>query len=162
MATSSVPGADPKNFDELHPGCWAEGDDGASLIYVLGYENGQVVFQLYDTSDGLYYQDAMIEDEFKAMFSFPPVGTSKDKWTWHDKTPFPFDRVMKRFRRPAPQHADVEAEEESVARKIARRLKIRGRRIDKSSITAQTNEEAKRAGYEIMDRIATALGRLVQ
>ena len=106
MSTQSVPGADPKNLDKLDVGCWAEDKKGTSLLHVIGHE----VFQIYDLNERppLFYQDAMLEAEFKSYFSTPPVGKSKTKWKRHDKTTFPWDRVMKRLSGKVPVHADVQ------------------------------------------------------
>ncbi len=108
MSTSDVPGANPKNADKLATGCWAEHSDG-SLLFVKGTENGQIVYELYDVvqTPPVYYQDAMREEAFKKAFSAPPVGASKEDWTWHDKTPFPWARVMKTFDKPVPVAADA-------------------------------------------------------
>lgn len=47
MATQAVPGADPKNLDDLSIGCWAEDEQGTSLLLVKGHEGGRVIFDLY-------------------------------------------------------------------------------------------------------------------
>ena len=103
MATQDCPGANPANADVLAAGCWAEHDDG-SLLFVKGTENQQVIYELYDLAQQppVYYQDAMREDAFKKAFSYPPVGSSPERWTWHDKTNFPWTKVMKTFFRSTP------------------------------------------------------------
>jgi hypothetical protein len=162
MATQAVPGADPRNLDDLSVGCWAEDKDRTSLIHVIGHEGGSVVFQLYDLHEdpSLYYQDAMMEDEFKDFFSVPPVGSSDVPWTWHDKTTFPWDRVMKRFSGKAPQYADVQ-DHLSVAQKIAQKLGLRGKRLAKEEVTPQV-EQRRNRGMAIIERIAESVGKMVE
>lgn len=140
MSTNDVPGANSKNFDVLRTGCWAEHDDG-SLLFVKGTEGGQVVYDLYDVIQDpvVYYQDAMLEDSFKRAFSYPPIGTSADKWTWHDKTPFPWDRVMKAVNRPTPIHADVN-DTLSAAQRVAESLRLRGKQLTEDDIDHKTDK----------------------
>lgn len=159
MATNSVPGADAKNLDKLDIGCWAEDDQKTSLIFVAGRETGRVVYQMYDLVDGYFYNDAMLEADFKSRFSVPPVGNSPHRWTWHDKTPFPWDRVMSRFQRPVPQFSDVE-DQLSTAQKVAQALGLRGRKLTEEDVTPQV-EQRRRRGYAIMDRIAEVVGRIM-
>lgn len=98
MSTNDVPGAVAANRDELAMGCWAEAADG-SMIVVHSTEGGNVVFSVFDLSkkaDPVEYRSALAETAFKDTFTWKGgKGGSKDKWTWHDKTPFPWDRVMK-------------------------------------------------------------------
>jgi len=91
MSTKDVPGSNPANNDELAMGCWAESDDG-SLILVEAVEGNQVVFSIFDVSKDpvVEYRDAMPKDGFETEFS-------KNDWTHHDKTPFPWDKVMENF-----------------------------------------------------------------
>lgn len=94
MATNDVPGARKSNRDELASGCWAEHQDG-SLIFVEGAENGRVIYSVFDFTDSdnpIEYRDAMKERDFKKSYSWKPG--KKDKWTWHDKTAFPWDKVI--------------------------------------------------------------------
>lgn len=99
MSTNDVPGARAENMDELHGGCWAEHEDG-SLIYVQGTENGRVIFEIFDFTNEdrpVEYRDAMGLSEFEKRFSWNPKKKDSLKWTWHDKTPFPWDRIVKSF-----------------------------------------------------------------
>src|SRR5579863_241094 len=100
MSTNDVPGFNPQNHDDLHAGCWAEHHDG-SLIFVLGTENGTVLYDLYDledTQNPMQWRDAMPLKQFQKQFSYDPTLKSMSlKWTWHDKTAFPWDRIMKSF-----------------------------------------------------------------
>lgn len=162
MSTQSVPGADPKNLDKLDVGCWAEDKKGTSLLHVIGHEGGSVVFQIYDLNERppLFYQDAMLEDEFKSYFSTPPVGKSKTKWKWHDKKSFPWDQVMKRLSGKVPVHADVQ-DHMSVAKKIAKKLGLRGRKLAEADVTPKT-QDARDRGMAIISRLAEALGRIAE
>ena len=49
MSTNDVPGADPRNSDELATGCWAEHEDG-SLIFVESTEVNRVIYSVFDMS----------------------------------------------------------------------------------------------------------------
>lgn len=161
MATQDVPGANPANADELRVGNWAEHEDG-SMLYVQGTENGQVVFQLYDLAQDppVYYQDAMREEAFKKAFSHPPIGTSSDKWTWHDKTPMPWHRVMKTFDKPAPMHADVH-DTLSAAARVAQSLRLRSQRLAASEVEHLSEKQTPK-GRGIIDRIQRALDAFVE
>jgi len=160
MSTNAVPGANPVNKEYLDRGAWAEDKDQTSLVHVIGKEAGSIVFQIYDLSEDpiIFYQDAMIESEFKNFFSVPPVGTSDVVWTWHDKTDFPFDRVMKRFSSKASHHADVK-DQLSVAQRIAAKLHIKGKRLTEEDVSAQTEQERGR-GLAIIDAIGDALSKI--
>jgi hypothetical protein len=156
MSTQDVPGANPVNKDVLASGCWAEHDDG-SLLFVKGNEAGQVVYELYDLDQQppVYYQDAMREDAFKTQFSFPPVGKSPEKWTWHDKTPFPWTRVMKTFDKPRPVHADIHDTLTAAAR-VAQSLRLRAQKLAEENIGPRA-EQVVRKGRGVMERIERAL-----
>jgi len=150
MSTHDVPGANPANADVLAAGCWAEHDDG-SLIFVKGTEGGQIVYEIYDVGQDppVKYQDAMRELAFQDQFR------SFDEWTWHDKTPFPWSRVMKTFDKPRPEHADVH-EELSAAARVAESLRLRARDLTEEEVTPRT-EQRRRKGRSIMERLERAL-----
>ena len=160
MATQDVPGANAANADVLHTGCWGEHSDG-SLLLVKGTENNQVVYELYDVAEEppVYYQDAMREEEFKKAFSFPPVGTSAEKWTWHDKIEFPWHKVMKTFDKPRPIHADVH-ETLSAAARVAKSLRLRQQKLTPEQIEPQT-ERVTPKGKAIIERIQRAIEVLI-
>ncbi len=153
MATQDVPGAKASNGDTLAVGAWSEDKAGTSLMFVAGLENDQVVYQMYDLTNGMFYQDAMLEKDFKKEFS------GKD-WTWHDKTSFPWNRVMARFNRPVPQHADVE-DQLTTAGKVAKALHLRGRKLTEADVTARS-EELRARGFEVMGTIAEAIGKFME
>lgn len=156
MSTQDCPGANPAHADVLAAGCWAEHEDG-SLIYVKGTEGGQVVYEIYDVAQDppVMYQDAMRESDFKTTFSYPPIGKSDIKWTWHDKTPFPWNRVMKSFDKPRPQYADVH-DTLSAASKVAESLRLRSHSLHPEGVGHMTEEEAPR-GRGIIDKIQKSL-----
>lgn len=158
MSTNDVPGANPANADRLANGCWAEHEDG-SLLLVKGNEGGQVIYELYDVAQDppVYYQDAMREAAFKSAFSWP---TSQEKWTWHDKTPFPWNRVMKTFDKPRPVHADVH-DQMSAAARVAESLRLRSQRLTEEELGPRT-EQVREKGRSIMQRLEAALHAFVE
>lgn len=160
MATNDVPGANAVNKDILGAGAWAEHKDG-SLIFVKGHEKNMVVFEIYDSAADpiVFYQDAMNESDFKKQFSVPPTGISKDHWTWHDKTPFPWDRVMKTVKRPVPTHADV-GEQLSAAARVGEALKLRAQRLAPEDVETRVPRTVPKGGAAIRDRIQRALDPL--
>ena len=110
MSTSDVPGNKKEHHDELGHGCWAEHEDG-SLILVQSTEDKRVIYDVFDLKPGvatpegttvsksvIEYRDVKAEKEFKKDFSYDPAKGKKDgvneEWTWHDKTPFPWQRVI--------------------------------------------------------------------
>jgi hypothetical protein len=155
MATHDVPGAKPGNRDQLAMGCWAEHED-RSLIFVESTEGGNVVYSVFDVARDppLEFRDAMREGEFKAAFSWPnKVG---EKWTWHDKTPFPWDRVMRDF--PAGTRVASAGALTTAAQRIAERLGLRGRNFERDRY-AHLADEVRAAGG-IIDRLQRAIDRL--
>lgn len=119
MSTNDVPGHKASNNDVLAMGSWAESKDG-SLIFVESVENGRVIYSMFDTrhTPVLEYRDAMPESDFKPAFSWKADRSGlKDKkasgvpadilWTWHDKTPFPWDRVIKNGARDGARFASA-------------------------------------------------------
>jgi len=133
MATNDVPGANPANNDTLHEGCWAEHEDG-SLILVQGMqpEDNRVIFSVFDLAKGLEYRTAMPENNFKSRFSWKPSDPKSAKWTWHDKTAFPWDRIMQSFppgeRPPFAEHTISQAE------RVKRDLRRRGIEVKESKL----------------------------
>lgn len=93
MATHSVPGKKPENQDVLARGCWAEHNDG-SLLIVHGIEEGTVVYSLFGARTE--WSGRMEEDEFKTRYSFSERQDRDEawRWLWHDKTPFPSERIV--------------------------------------------------------------------
>lgn len=140
MSTNDVPGYNPKNADKLAMGCWGESPDG-SLIFVEGVENGRVIYSMFDAAFDpvVEYRDAMPEAEFKTVFSWKAnrtavKGKPSDKvpatiqWTWHDKTEFPWDRVIKKGAKDGARFASAH-DQLSDAQRVADSLKLRGQKF---------------------------------
>lgn len=157
MSTHDVPGAKIENDDALGAGCWAEHADG-SLIFVLSSEGDRVVAEMFDMSEQpiVSYKFATPIKAFERRFSYPPTGTSDLVWTWHDKTPFPWDRIIKAGVRPRPRITDVE-EEISAAKRVAKSLQLKARRIRQDEIEHRAAEVRTRG---IRERIGRALAEL--
>lgn len=145
-----------KHNDELAMGCWAEHEDG-SLILVEGTEDGRVVYSVFDLSDEIVeYRDAMSELGFKKAFSW----TEDDKiidspWTWHDKTPFPWDTVIASGSRQGGRPASAD-HLMSAAEKVARSRDMHRRAFDYDSALMR----AGATGRKIVDKVQRALGEL--
>lgn len=156
MSTSDVPGAKASNRDELSMGCWAEHDDG-SLIFVESTEGGRVVYMIFDIAADppVEYRDAMNEQPFKKKFSWAG-DKKKDKWTWHDKTPFPWDRIIDAGTKSGVGFASAD-HLETAAKRVAQSRKLRGKDLDPSDWEHMTPRE--KAGH-ILDRIQDALDGL--
>lgn len=129
MSTNDVPGAKASNNDELCMGCWAEHDDG-SLIFVENTEGGRVIYVIFDVAvdPPVEYRDAMSEGAFKKKFSWDGKG-KKDKWVWHDKTPFPWDRIIDAGARSGVGHVSAD-HLETAAGRVAKSREIRGKDLD--------------------------------
>ena len=159
MSTTDVPGANPANVDKLAMGCWAEHEDG-SLIHVESVEAGTVVYSIFDVGQEppVEYRDAMPESGFKSQFSFGLK--SKDKWTWHDKTPFDWSRVMKNF--PAGvKHASV-TDQLNAAQRVAESLNLRAGAVRQRSLANNETLPMRRAASTIMAGIREAIDTLAK
>lgn len=154
MATNDVPGANPVNKDTLALGCWAEHED-KSLIFVEAVEAGTVVYSIFDVSQTppVEYRDAMQEQTFKTRFSWKTG--DKDKWTWHDKSPFPWDRVMEDF--PSGQRNASVGGWVSAAQRVAESLRLRAEKVRDRQTERPT---LQRAAQTIMRGIQEAIDSL--
>lgn len=129
MATNDTPGSNPENKDKLARGCWAEHEDG-SLIFVKDIdENDRVIFEMYDFKNPahpVYYPAALTLSQFHKQFSYDAkkVGSVHLKWTWHDKTPMPWDKVMRLIDQPSPVAANPQ-DTLSAAAQMAQSLQLR-------------------------------------
>lgn len=157
MSTNDVPGAKKSNHDVLAMGCWAEHDDG-SLILVESVEGGRVVYSIFDVDSDppVEYRDAMPEAGFKTQFSWPT--DTGDRWTWHDKTPFPWNQIMRSIR-PGARYATAD-DQLTAAQRVAQSLRLRARRIREDRVPPGP-EEARR-GMAIIDKIQRAMKELRQ
>lgn len=151
MSTHDVPGANPSNGDTLAMGCWAEHADG-SLILVQSTESGaaikdRVVYDIFDMSRKpvLFYRDAMPRKAFDKRYSKPD-------WTWHDKTPFDWDRVIA-VGAPRPQHADAR-EFVSEAQRVADALGLEARELHEQDVAHRITREST---VRMIDRVRTAI-----
>lgn len=134
MATHDVPGANAANADELCMGCWAEHEDG-SLVLVESTERNRVVFLVFDTTEDpvVEYRDMMVQDEFEQRFSWDPDDPDSIEWTWHDKTPFPWDRVIKQGAKSGVRYPSADDQLTAAAR-VARSLRLKGREISEEEL----------------------------
>ncbi len=161
MSTNDVPGANPANRDELAMGSWAEHEDG-SLIFVESTEDDRVIYSIFDVSvqPPVEYRDSMKIGAFKKQFSWKPSdGATKDRWTWHDKTPFPWDRIIKRGSRDGRR--DVSAEETlSAAARVRKSREIRqGRPVDEREVEARVERLGEKAS-KIIKKLQRAISGL--
>jgi hypothetical protein len=159
MSTNDVPGANPANRDELGVGCWAEHDDG-SLIFVESTEGNRVIYSMFDMSKDppIEYRDAMPETSFKKTFSYD-ARASNEKWVWHDKTPFPWDRIIKNGfsdggRMPSADHIM------SAAERVAESLRLRGANMRPQDLRHRADQVAPKD--VIWDKISRALAELAR
>lgn len=166
MATDTVPGAKPENADKLARGCWAEHADG-SMIYVVDKdENDRIIFMMYDLNldPPQFWTHAMALKEFEKQFTFDPKGKiplSDVRWTWHDKTPMPWERVMKVIKSPTPQMSVTDAL--SAAARLAKSLQARMGKLDEEHVEAlsgQGSERAKASAISVFDKIRRAIHEL--
>lgn len=150
MSTHDVPGAKATNKDQLAMGCWAEHEDG-SLIFVESVEGGTVVYVIFDVAQTppVEYRDAVAEKSFKEMFSWK--GGKDIKWTWHDKTPFPWTRVIDAGGRGGPGFASAD-HLMSAAEQVAHSRRMRGKDVDP--------DDYKHLADRIIGSIQNALERL--
>lgn len=153
MSTHDVPGANPRNRDVLAAGCWAEHEDG-SLILVEGTEAGSVVYSIFDMAaePPTEYRDAMPEAGFKSQFTWRPDEDDSETWTWHDKTPFPWERIIPNF--PAGQRASSAEAVISAAARVAQSLNLRASAIRDRQAERPTEQKTAR---DIMARLQDAL-----
>lgn len=146
MSTHDVPGANPANHDELAMGCWAEHDDG-SLIFVQNTEDG-IVYSMFDVSKDppVEYRGKMTEKGFKKQFTWAKGGGKgglKEKWTWHDKTPFPWERVMSDF--PEGQGFASASGFLTAAARVAESLRLKGAPIRPEDYDHRVTKVVKKA-----------------
>lgn len=158
MSTNDVPGNNPSNNDQLAMGCWAEHDDG-SMIFVESTEAGRVIYSIFDMAKAppIEYRDAMPEATFKKNFSWDPKNKKSEKWTWHDKTPFPWDRIIKAGAtdggRPAAAEHILNA-----AERVAESLKLRGAEVSRD--LRYRSEQVIERSKSIWDKLSRAVAEL--
>lgn len=157
MSTNDVPGANPANHDELAMGCWAEHHDG-SLILVESTEGGRVVYSIFDMEKQpvTEYRDAMAVGAFKKAFSWNPKDPASEKWTWHDKTAFPWDRIIRGGARDGTRYASAD-DHLNAAERIRQSREIhQGRAVDLEEVETRIDQLGEKA-----DRIVRRLQRAI-
>jgi hypothetical protein len=163
MSTCDVPGFDDKKStsktDVLKIGVWGDHSDG-SLVLVEGIEQGRVVFSIFDMSltPPMEYRDSLPEKQFKSQFSFNSRDSIvKDGWSWHDKTQFPWNKIMDNFpdgtRYPSADYALNEAQ------RIAKIKDLRGAIVKKENYSHMI-EKVGIKGKMIIDKIQRAVNEL--
>ncbi len=161
MSTNDVPGAKARNRDELSVGCWAEHSDG-SLIFIESTEGGRVIYSIFDIEDltmPVEYRDAMNIRAFKKEFSYEEKKKKSIKWTWHDKTPFPWDRIIELgskdgVRHPSADHLLTAAE------RVARSRGLRGGRLDPDEYAHRSASVSQGAAKFIRKKLQDAINLL--
>jgi hypothetical protein len=167
MSTNDVPGSNPANGDTLKALCWAEHEDG-SLLFVESTEGGRIIYSIFNMSDkpAVEYRDAMPLKGFEDLFSYTtnkrkgkkPIGDVV--WTWHDKTPFPWDRIIEDGFKDGVRHTHVE-EQLSAALRVAkaRNLINLGKPINVDKIKTFMDSMGVK-GRTITDKIQRAIHEL--
>lgn len=172
MSTHDVPGAVAAHNDVLAMGCWGEHADG-SLIFVQSTENGRVIYMMFDTAEDpvIEYRDAMPEADFKSTFSWSAeakpskknkkVGAVADvKWTWHDKTPFPWDRVIKQGAKNGARFASAD-DQLSAAARVAASLNLRAKALDPKDVEHMADQSRPlNKVRKLVKKLGDALGKL--
>ena len=166
MSTNDVPGHKDCNNDVLAMGCWAAHEDG-SLIFIESVENHRVIYSIFDMAKDpiVEYRDAMPEKEFKTNFSWVDTTKAKKassslnfKWTWHDKTRFPWEQVIKEGARDGMRFASA-ADLRTAAERVADSLKLRAEAVsDRSHMVETTRSKSKIGGF--LRTLANALDDL--
>jgi len=160
MSTTDVPGVKDskgksKHNDELSALCWAEHDDG-SMIFVESVEDGRVVYSVFDFKDEIIeYRDSMSVHGFKKAFSYDASDDDSIRWTWHDKTPFPWDRVIEQGARAGGRHAHAD-HLMSAAERVAKSRSLHRRKFDYNSALTRAGS----IGAAIVDKVQRAIREL--
>ena len=157
MSTNDVPGHNPINKDELAMGCWAEHEDG-SLLLVQSSESGRIIYTVFDldADPPLQYNDTMAEKAFMKTYSWDKKKSKKDKWVWHDKSPFPWNLVMDSDIQQGPGYTSAD-DLQSAAARVAESRKLKGKVIDDDD----TEQMAARFGDLSLSDIRQKVGSIV-
>ncbi len=160
MSTNDVPGAVASNNDVLAMGCW--GEHGAdSLIFVKSTEGGRVIYEMFDLTQNpiTVFNDAMLEDVFKKQFSWDPKNPKNEKWTWHDKTPFPWNKVIKAGARDGVGYACA-SDQLAAASRVATALNLVPKNFDPASVSHLTEKVLTGGALSIIQRVQKAISSL--
>lgn len=158
MSTSDVPGYKPENRDKLAMGGWAEHNDG-SLIFVESVEGGRVIYSVFDMAKEpvVEYRDAMAEGAFKKTYSWTAEKKAgkDDRWTWHDKSPFPWDRVIKAGARDGVRYASAD-DHLTAAERIRKSRQLPVQAVNVDEVKTRMPHTGNKAS-QILKRIQEAL-----
>lgn len=161
MSTFDVPGANPANNDELRMGCWAEHEDG-SLIFVYSTEGDRVIYTMFDLAKDpiIEYRDSMNLKAFEKSFTWNSSKKNKvaEKWVWHDKTPFPWNRIIKDGAQDGVKIASA-AGMMTAAGRVAESLRLRGQAV-KSKAYDHMVERTFAGTRSLVARFGRMLSRL--
>lgn len=165
MSTNDVPGAEPRNQDKLGIGCWAEAQDG-SLLLVEGIDDEKVIYSIFNMAPSkldppqpaVEYRDAMPIKGFEKQFSYSkskkPLG---GLWTWHDKTPFPWERIIKEGMPDGVRYSSVE-DQLNAAMQVVRARKLLGQGLPVAA--RPWMNQVKDKSSKIIDKIQRAISEL--
>jgi len=160
MSTQDVPGHGSAKSDTLCMGVWGEHNDG-SLLFVESTEGGRVIYSMFDMAQDpiVEYRDAMPEKGFKESFSFGDKKSKVDSgWVFHDKTPFPWDKVIAAGSKDSVRYASAD-DQLNAAQRVAESMKMRGDVFDVDK-WAHLREQVGRKGGMILDKIQRAISEL--
>lgn len=160
MGTYDVPNHKSAAADELMMGCWSEHTDG-SLILVESTEGGRVVYSIFDMEKSpiVEYRDAMAEGGFKKAFSWDPKDPKSEKWLWHNRTPFPWDRIIKVGGKDGTKHASAD-DQLNAAERVRRSREIhRGEPVDTEAAKRKVDTLTGKA-KSILKRLQDAISNL--
>lgn len=158
MSQEDVPGCGVSKHDTLACGVWAEHDDG-SLLFVEANEGGRVIYSLFDMDKEpvTEYRDAMATGAFQRQFSFS--FSKSDKWIWHNRTPFPWDKIISAGGRDGVRHADVEDTLTEAERIRRSRMRHRDNATQRARRARDINDERPVDLEEIATRVETTMGK---
>jgi hypothetical protein len=110
------------------------------------------------------YRDAMPQDGFKKHFSWDPDGSDADdniKWKWHDKTPFPWERIIEEGIPDGVRHACA-SHLISAAERVSKNRELVGGEIDQEKVRDVVDRKGKygRAAQAIVNGLQNALSEL--
>jgi hypothetical protein len=160
MSTQDVPGHGSASSDVLAMGVWGEHKDG-SLLFVESTEGGRIIYSIFDMAQNpvVEYRDAMPEKGFKETFSFSSKKSKVDAgWVFHDKTPFPWDKVMKNGGKDGMRYASA-SDQLNAAQRVAESMEMRKQSIDEDKWSNFLEVVGKR-GKVIIDKIQRAVNEL--
>lgn len=160
MSTQDVPGHGSAKSDVLMMGVWGEHEDG-SLLFVESTEGGRVIYSIFDMAQNpvVEYRDAMPEKGFKETFSYGDSNCKVDAgWLFHDKTPFPWDKVMAAGGKDGLRYASVQ-DQLNAAQRVAESMQLR-QRIFEQSKWSHLIETVGDKGKVIVNKIQRAINEL--